>query len=140
MWGRAFYDDDTLNPKLADEYGVVIGTSHHEPMVRAHDEWRRFGKGKWNYDKNETILRDFWKKGIERMNGYENLVTVGMRGDGDEPMSEESNIALLERIVKDQDRLYRTLPEKKHQQHHRFGLCTRKFRITMTEECAFPMM
>jgi len=45
MWGRAFYDDDSLNPKLADEYGVVIATSHHEPMMRAHDEWRRYGKG-----------------------------------------------------------------------------------------------
>jgi len=33
------------NPRLADEYGVVIGTSHHEPMMRAHDEWRRYGAG-----------------------------------------------------------------------------------------------
>ena len=48
MWGRAFYDDDPINPKLADEYGVVIGTSHHEPMMRAHDEWRRYGSGPWN--------------------------------------------------------------------------------------------
>ena len=102
MWGRAFYDDDSLNPKLADEYGVVIATSHHEPMMRAHDEWRRYGKGPWNYEKNDSVLRDFWRQGIKRMGSYESVVTLGMRGDGDEPMSEQSNIALLERIVKDQ--------------------------------------
>jgi len=102
MWGESFYDDDSLSPKLADEYGVVIGTSHHEPMMRAHDEWRRYGKGAWNYEKNDTVLRDFWQKGIKRMNSYESLVTVGMRGDGDEPMSATADIALLERIVKDQ--------------------------------------
>jgi hypothetical protein len=102
MWGRAFYVDDTLNPKLADEYGVVIGTSHHEPMMRAHDEWRRFGRGRWNYELNEETLREFWREGIKRMDSYESIVTIGMRGDGDEPMSEETEIALLERIVKDQ--------------------------------------
>ena len=102
MWGESFYDDDSLSPRLADEYGVVIGTSHHEPMMRAHDEWRRYGTGAWNYEKNDTVLRDFWQKGIKRMNSYESLVTVGMRGDGDEPMSANADIALLERIVKDQ--------------------------------------
>jgi len=102
MWGRAFYADDTLNPKVADEYGVVIGTSHHEPMMRAHDEWRRFGKGEWNYDHNEETLKAFWEQGIRRMGSHESIVTLGMRGDGDMPMTEESNIALLERIVRDQ--------------------------------------
>ncbi|MDP2885792.1 MAG: glycosyl hydrolase 115 family protein [Ignavibacteria bacterium] len=102
MWGRAFYDDDSLNPKLADEYGIVIATSHHEPMMRAHDEWRRYGKGAWNYEKNDSILRNFWQQGIKRMGSYESVVTLGMRGDGDEPMSENANISLLERIVKNQ--------------------------------------
>jgi hypothetical protein len=102
MWGNAFYDDDTLNPVVADQYGIVIGTSHHEPMLRAHDEWRRYGKGKWNYDSNEVQLKKFWEAGIRRNQSYESIVTVGMRGDGDEPMSEKSNISLLERIVADQ--------------------------------------
>jgi hypothetical protein len=102
MWGRAFYDDDPVNPKLADEYGVVIGTSHHEPMMRAHDEWRRYGSGPWNYEKNEAKLREFWTEGVRRMGKYESIVTLAMRGDGDEPMTEEANIALLQRIVKDQ--------------------------------------
>jgi hypothetical protein len=105
MWGRAFYDDDSINPQLADKYGVVIGTSHHEPCMRAHVEWSRYGNGPWNYEKNEEVLRDFWKEGIIRMGTYESLVTVGMRGDGDEAMSEESNIALLEKIVADQRKI-----------------------------------
>ena len=52
MWGNAFTDDDPLNPKLADEYGIVMGTSHHEPMMRAQEEWRRYGNGPWNYATN----------------------------------------------------------------------------------------
>ena len=103
MWGSAFYDDDPENPILADEYGVVIGTSHHEPMMRAHDEWRRYGKGgAWNYEQNDSSLREFWRTGIKRMGSHESVVTLAMRGDGDEPMSEQANIALLEKIVKDQ--------------------------------------
>jgi len=101
MWGRMLYVDDPVNPQLADEYGVVIGTSHHEPMMRAHAEWGK-GPGTWNYQTNEAALKDFWKQGIKRMGSYESVVTLGMRGDGDEPMSEDANIALLERIVKDQ--------------------------------------
>ncbi len=102
MWGKAFYDDDPENPKLADELGVVIGTSHHEPLMRAHDEWRRYGSGRWNYELNEERLKEFWREGIRRMDDFESIVTIGMRGDGDEPMTEGTAIALLERIVKDQ--------------------------------------
>ncbi|OAV69844.1 hypothetical protein Barb6XT_00263 [Bacteroidales bacterium Barb6XT] len=102
MWGNAFYDDDPQNGALADEYGIVISTSHHEPLGRAHDEWRRYGSGAWNYDKNPKALQAFWRTGMERLKTWEHIVTVGMRGDGDEPMSEKSNVALLQRIVKDQ--------------------------------------
>lgn len=105
MWGNAFNDDDKLNPVLADDYGVVMGTSHHEPMDRAQQEWKRYGAGQWNYDTNGTVLRDFWKKGIESMGSKETIVTVGMRGDGDMPMTEGSNIALLEKIVADQRKI-----------------------------------
>ncbi|TWJ01627.1 glycosyl hydrolase family 115 (putative glucuronidase) [Mucilaginibacter frigoritolerans] len=102
MWGNAFNDDDKLDPALADEYGIVMGTSHHEPMDRAQQEWKRCGTGAWNYDTNGPVLRDFWKKGIENMGTKETIVTVGMRGDGDMPMTEGSNIKLLEKIVSDQ--------------------------------------
>ncbi|MDR2814126.1 MAG: glycosyl hydrolase 115 family protein [Prevotellaceae bacterium] len=102
MWGNAFYDDDPANGALANEMGIVIGTSHHEPLGRAHDEWRRYGNGAWSYEKSPEALREFWRSGMERMKNYETIVTVGMRGDGDEPMSEGENIALLQKIVKDQ--------------------------------------
>lgn len=102
MWGNAFYDDDSLNIKTANEYGMVVGTSHHEPMMRAHDEWRRYGKKqKWNYDSTEAGLKAFWRTGIQRA-WNEKIVSVGMRGDGDEPMSRETATSLLQRIVKDQ--------------------------------------
>jgi hypothetical protein len=102
MWGNAFYYDDSLNIKAAEEYGIVIGTSHHEPLMRAHEEWKYFGKGrKWNYDSTEAGLKEFWRGGMQRATN-EKIVSVGMRGDGDEPMSRETATALLERIVKDQ--------------------------------------
>lgn len=111
MWGNAFYDDDSLNIKTAEEYGIVIGTSHHEPLMRAHDEWRRYGHGKWNYDNNAAALQAFWHKGLQRATN-EKIVTIGMRGDGDEPMSRETATALLERIVADQRNIITTVTGK----------------------------
>jgi hypothetical protein len=111
MWGNAFNDDDKQSPILADEYGVVMGTSHHEPMVRSQQEWKRFGSGVWNYQTNAKALQDFWRQGIKNMGTKESIVTMAMRGDGDEPMSEGSNIALLEKIVADQRQI---LAEETH--------------------------
>ena len=102
MWGSAFNEDDLENPRLADEYGIVMGTSHHEPMLRAQQEWKRHGAGPWDYATNAATLDDFWTRGIERNANYESTITLGMRGDGDEPMTEGANIGLLEKIVADQ--------------------------------------
>ncbi len=112
MWApRAFNADDPRNMVLADEMGVVMGTSHHEPMSRAHDEWARSKGGAWDYAKNPEQLREFWRGGIQRTMGrpggkaFDTLVTVGMRGDGDEPMSEGTATALLESVVRDQRKI-----------------------------------
>lgn len=102
MWGEAIYDDDPLTGPLADEMGIVLGTSHHEPMGRAHVEWARYGEGKWDYLQNAEVLQQFWRAGMERMKNWEVITTLGMRGDGDEAMTEGTAIALLERIVRDQ--------------------------------------
>ncbi|MBN2820381.1 MAG: glycosyl hydrolase 115 family protein [Bacteroidales bacterium] len=105
MWGKAFYDDDPENGVLADKLGIVMGTSHHEPLGRAQAEWHRYGSGEWDYTKNKEVLTDFWTKGMLRNKNFETIVTVGMRGDGDEAMEEGTNIALLESIVKDQRKI-----------------------------------
>lgn len=106
MWGNSFNSDDPENPRLANDMGVIMGTSHHEPMMRAHAEWKEFaGGGQWNYATNASGLDEFWRLGIRRMGNNESVVTIGMRGDGDEPMSEESNISLLEKIVSAQRRI-----------------------------------
>ena len=102
MWNNAFNEDDPENPRLADEYGIVMGTSHQEPMMRAQKEWdRRYEKalGHWNYAKNPDVLENFWREGIKRNKDYENIITIGLRGANDTPMSETDNIAMLEKIV-----------------------------------------
>ena len=102
MWGKSLWQDDPESAKLANDMGVILGTSHHEPLMRAHVEWQRAEAGKWNYETNKGVLQKFWRDGIDRSNGQDRLVTMGMRGDGDEPMSETTAIALLEKIVADQ--------------------------------------
>jgi hypothetical protein len=105
MWGKSFYEEDPENARLADEMGVIIGTSHHEPMMRAQVDWDRHGKGPWDYSQNAEQLRQFWREGIERTQGDERVVTVGMRGNGDKPMTQGTAIDLLERIVGDQRKI-----------------------------------
>ena len=106
MWNSAFYADDPLNMKTADDMGIIMGTSHHEPLGRAQKEWTRVkNRGPWNYDTNQQELNDFWRGGVERMKDTEDVLTIGMRGNGDEPMSAHADVALLERIVADQRRI-----------------------------------
>jgi hypothetical protein len=106
MWGKAHADDDPRNPVLAHEYGIVISYTHHEPMMRAHVEWSRYGGGgPWDYTRNKEKLDQFWQQGVQRNLGYESFVTIGMRGDGDEPMSNDRNIEVLTDIVRNQRRI-----------------------------------
>lgn len=115
MWGWAFYADDPENEKTADEMGVVMSTSHHEPMARNHQEYarNRKGWGPWNYQKNKTNLQKFFREGIERMKGTEQIVTIGMRGDGDEAMSEEADTKLMTNIINDQRKIIADVTGKK---------------------------
>lgn len=103
MWGSAFYDDDPENGPTADKMGVMVGLSHHEPMSRSQAEWHRTDGSKvWDYNKNKEKLQEFWAGGVRRNKNTEDVVTVGMRGDGDEAMSEDTNVELLQNIVADQ--------------------------------------
>ena len=113
MWGKAFNEDDPLDPKVADEYGIVMGTSHHEPMMRAQAEWdhhrKEYGNGEWNYLTNKQGLNEFWTDGLKRNGKYENIITMGMRGDGDLAMPDagsfEKNKELLGEIIADQRKI-----------------------------------
>ena len=102
MWNNAFADDDHQNMVLAHQYGIVMSTSHHEPMMRADKEWDRYGEGPWDYARNPDRLHQFWVDGARRNKPYESIYTLGMRGQQDTPMSETEDIDLLERIVADQ--------------------------------------
>jgi hypothetical protein len=107
MWNNAFSEDDPLNPKLANEYGIVMGTSHVEPMMRADKEWERAGHraSEWNFETHSNKLTSFWREGLERNKDCENVITIAMRGKVDSPMSPTANVALLESIVATQRRL-----------------------------------
>ena len=114
MWAAAFYADDPLNLKTADDMGIIMGTSHHEPCAKAHQEWTRVKtRGPWNYDTNRDELVNFWREGIERMKDTEDVITIGMRGNGDEPMAEKPDVALMERIVAHQRKLIAEATGKK---------------------------
>lgn len=113
MWNSAFYDDDPQNGPLADKMGIIMSTSHHEPMCLAQQDWSRNRNGAWNYATNGEALRQFWTRGIERSNNWERVVTVGMRGDGDEAMEGSGNIKLMETIVNDQRAIIEKVTGKK---------------------------
>lgn len=104
MWGKSFNEDDPLSPVIADEYGIVMGTSHHEPMMRSHKEYtsRKKEIGDWNFVTNEKNIRNFFTEGIKRNKNFDNLITIGMRGDGDVAMgngNDTDNIQTLRNVV-----------------------------------------
>ena len=104
MWDSRFNEDDPLSPQLADDMGIVMGTSHHEPMMRAHKEYvyRKNSIGAWDYATNKANLDRFFEEGLERNKAYDNLITIGMRGDGDVAMgngNDEDNMKTLKDVV-----------------------------------------
>jgi Glycosyl hydrolase family 115/Gylcosyl hydrolase family 115 C-terminal domain/Glycosyl hydrolase family 67 N-terminus len=120
MWSSAFNEDDPDNPRVADEYGIVMGTSHHEPMLRSAVEWykhkKEFGNGEWNYVTNKQGIQNFWRQGLERNKDYESILTMGMRGDGDLPMpdagSARENFKVLQNIMADQRKIIEEVTKK----------------------------
>ncbi|EIN14686.1 hypothetical protein PUNSTDRAFT_96714 [Punctularia strigosozonata HHB-11173 SS5] len=110
QWSSAFQIDDPINMFTADMYGIVMGTSHEEPMMRSIPvEWDLFGVGPWDYSTNQQFIYNFWVNSTERSAPYESLFTVGMRGNGDLPLGEGQNIQLLEQVVADQRTILSTV-------------------------------
>jgi len=118
MWASSFALDGpgSLNEELADIYGVVIGASHHEPCLRASEEWDKvrgpqsvYGN-EWNYYTNREGLLKYWDDALTRSGKYEKIITIGMRGERDSSMLGENatlkdNIDLLKDIIKNQREL-----------------------------------
>ncbi|WP_030983123.1 glycosyl hydrolase 115 family protein [Streptomyces sp. NRRL WC-3744] len=116
VWGRAFAEDDPDNHRRAAEYGIVMGTSHEAPMMRGIEEWNRHagsgtdpygGTGEWSYRRNAEAIRAYWRAGIQRMvdQGFEGVVTLGMRGNGDTGLPDGDGIELMQQIIADQRRI-----------------------------------
>ncbi len=119
MWAARFSDDGPglANAELADELGVVMGASHHEPCCRAGEEYKYLrGPGSiygdaWNFRSNEAGITKFWEDGLKRSGKFENVITVGMRGEADTAIMKNAtladNIELLRDVLKTQNNLIR---------------------------------
>ena len=119
MWSAQFSLDGPglANAELADEMGVVMGASHHEPCCRNGEEYRYVrGPGSiygdaWNFWKNREGITKFWEDGLKRNGKFENVITVGMRGEADTAIMQNAtladNINLLRDVLKTQNRLIR---------------------------------
>ncbi len=125
MWSSSFpLDGPGLgNAELADELGVVMGTSHHEPCLRASEEWdiykgddTPYGK-EWNYYTNREGLLRYWEDGLRRSGRFESVITIGMRGERDSSMlgpnsTLTENINLLKDIITEQRKRIRELVKR----------------------------
>ncbi len=118
MWASVFAEEGpgSLNEELADEYGIVVGNSHHEPCLRAGEEFKHtiqaggeFGTD-WNFVRNRDGITRFWAEGLQRSGKYEHLITIGMRGEADSAMLGEdsglrANIEYLKDVITTQEQL-----------------------------------
>lgn len=120
MWKTSFWEDgpELENARLADEYGVIIGTSHHEPLCRAGVEWQNQYKqythdSSWSFITNSEAITQFWKDGLQRSKDFENIITIGMRGENDskllgENASLQDNIDVLKKAIVTQNQLIKS--------------------------------
>lgn len=119
MWSATFSEDGPglENAVLADTYGVIMGASHHEPMCRAGEEWqhiyRNYGQDNtWSFLSNREAITEFWKDGILRNKPFENVITIGMRGECDSKLLPEDaglkdNIQVIKEAILTQHELLR---------------------------------
>lgn len=99
QWNSMFNVDDARTQALAHEYGIVMGTSHTEPMMRSTKEWSVFGEGAWEWATNNASIYPFFVDGAQRTKPYEGVITMGMRGSGDTALGAGIETALLGNVV-----------------------------------------
>ncbi|KAK3116858.1 hypothetical protein LTR53_002352 [Teratosphaeriaceae sp. CCFEE 6253] len=105
QWNSMFNVDGPRSQALADEYGVVMGSSHTEPMARATKEWNVFGEGAWQWNTNNASIYPFFVGGAERAKAFETVLTMGMRGSGDTALGAGIETTLLENVVSAQTQI-----------------------------------
>lgn len=102
------------NPQVADDYAIVVGSSHCEPLLRNNvDEWKNnfvqeYGEEtkEWRYDLNKDQIYRYWDDRVKQAENYESFYTIGMRGIHDGrmpgPKDQGKKIKLLEEVIVDQ--------------------------------------
>ncbi|KAH9224014.1 hypothetical protein DL95DRAFT_517290 [Leptodontidium sp. 2 PMI_412] len=101
--GASFFTDDKDNQRTAEEYGICISTSHHEPMQRMSNEWfAENPDGSWNWLTNKKKITEFFETGIKRSKGCESYVTLGMRGEYDKKMVTDDPAAVVREVIRTQ--------------------------------------
>ncbi len=119
MWDSDFNLDGPglKNAELADEFGIVMSTSHHEPCMRSGNEYGKV-RGKdsnygdaWDFRSNRKGIIKFWEDGLRRNRAFENVITLGMRGENDTAIMQNAtmadNIELVRDVLREQNRLIR---------------------------------
>lgn len=111
MWpghpGSSFFVDDLENQKTADEYGIVMSTSHHEPMQRASNEWfAENPEGSWDWIDNKEKITEFFRHGIDRAKEFESYFTLGMRGEYDVAMKNDDPATVISDVIRTQRKLF----------------------------------
>ena len=84
----AFYSHPE-SQRVADERGIMITTSHCEPLLfnnAAKSEWDKARDGEWNYETNSATILKKLDDRIRETAQYDNIYTMGLRGLHDEAM------------------------------------------------------
>ena len=106
--GTKAFNSNPENARLADDYAIVMGSSHCEQMLRNNeDEWKNVGTyGDFNYITNRQTMIDYWEERVKTNGAYENIYTLGLRGIHDYPMegarTTEERVALMQKAIDDQ--------------------------------------
>jgi len=81
------------NAAMADSFGIIVSTSHCEPLMRSNPlEWDHKTRGEYNFFNNKKNVIDYWNERLTEVSKYENIYTVGMRGIHDGAMEGAKNI------------------------------------------------
>ncbi len=106
--GTQAFNNDPANARLADDYAIVMGSSHCEQMLRNNEgEWKAVGTyGDFNYITNRKTMQDYWEERVRTNGRYENTYTLGLRGIHDYPMeganSTAERVKLMQQAIDDQ--------------------------------------